>query len=303
MAIVNTVLGPVSINQLGVTYIHEHLYVIPDELQRYYAYTLDIPEKSIEETKYFQQAGGNTIVDLTPLAYGRNVEALREISLKAGINVVCVTGFHKDLWLPRWFNELSESEIETELCHEIEEGIGYYKVKPGAAKLGTSLNEVTSRERRSFAMVVPLMRDYKIPIITHCDKGTMGHEQLDLFEKYGFSLEHVCLSHTDLTMDFEYMRTLCERGAFLSIDHIGRDLANRDQKHVELIAKLIQAGCSDRLCLSGDMGKKDYFVSYGGKPGLAYILSDLRDYLLKYISEEEYFKMLVDNPRRIFDWN
>jgi phosphotriesterase-related protein len=300
---VNTVLGPIKANQLGKTYIHEHLYVAPDELQKYYSYTLDIPQKSIEECKSFRRAGGDTIVELTPLAYGRNTEALREVSRKTGINIVCVTGFHKDQWLPRWFDQLSDSEIENELHNEMVEGIGYSKVRPGAAKLGTSLHEVTCRERRSFSILAPLACEYKLPIITHCDKGTMGHEQLDMLEKNGFDFEHVCLSHTDITMDVDYMQSLCERGAYLSIDHVGRDLVCHDYERVRMIAQLIEAGCGDRLCLAGDMGKKDYFVSYGGKPGLVYILTDLKDYLLEQISEEAYLKMVVDNPRHILEWN
>lgn len=300
---VNTVLGTIETSKLGKTLIHEHLYVAPDELHRNYAYTLDVLQKSVEEARLFGLAGGETIVELTPLGYGRNTEALREISRRSGVNIICVTGFHKDLWLPRWFDQLTDNEIEAELRREIVDGIGYSGVHPGAAKLGTSFGEVTSREHRAFSIVAPLAREYHLPIITHCDKGTMGHEQLDLLEKYSFDAEHVCLSHTDLTMDFGYIRSLCERGAYLSFDHVGRDLEGHDHERVEMIANLVEAGCGDKICLAGDMGKKDYFVSYGGRPGLAYILTALRSYLLEGISEAEYTKMIVDNPRHVLAWD
>ena len=299
---INTVLGEIAPEELGTTYIHEHLYVAPDELERYYSYTLDIPAKSVEEARSFKDAGGKTIVDMTPLAYGRNPEALREISRAADINIICVTGFHKDLWLPRWFDQLSDSEVRSEITREIVDGIGYSKVHPGAIKIGTSLNEVTDRERRSISLVAPLAQEFKLPMITHCDKGTMGEEQIKLIRRAGMDLEHVCLSHTDLTVDVNYMKRLIDSGVSLSIDHIGRDLKGHDHERVAIISELVKSGYEDQLCLAGDMGKKDYFKAYGGKPGLSYILTDLRKYLLEEIDEKAFEKMVEDNPRRVLSW-
>ena len=41
---------------------------------------------------------------------------------------------------------------------------------------------------------------------------------------------------------------------------------------------------------------------YGGKPGFTYILTDLKAELLPYIGEENFHKMMVENPKRIFAW-
>ena len=300
---INTVLGEVAPQDLGATYIHEHLYVSPDELARYYDYTLDVPSKSVEEAQLFKAVGGCTIVDMTPLAYGRSPEALRFISQQAGINVLCITGFHKDLWLPRWFDDLSDEEITCELTREIEDGIGFSKVKPAAVKIGTSLGKVTEREKRAIRIAAPVALRHHLPIITHCDKGTMGLEQLDLLDAQGMDLSHVCLSHTDLTLDPAYMKSLMVRGAFLSFDHVGRDLAEHDANRVRILKDLVTSGFGSQICLAGDMGKKNYFKSYGGAPGLDYILTDLKEYLLDGIGEGDYWKMLIDNPRNVLDWS
>ena len=74
MARVHSVLGELSADELGVTFIHEHLYVKPSELPRHYPYTLDSIEKSVEEAARFKAAGGSTIVELSPLNFGRNTE-------------------------------------------------------------------------------------------------------------------------------------------------------------------------------------------------------------------------------------
>ena len=51
----------------------------------------------------------------------------------------------------------------------------------------------------------------------------MGMEQLDLLEAGGMNLAHVCLSHTDLTLDPAYMKSLMKRGerSFPSIMLVG----------------------------------------------------------------------------------
>jgi phosphotriesterase-related protein len=51
------------------------------------------------------------------------------------------------------------------------------------------------------------------------------------------------------------------------------------------------------------MGKKNYFKSYGGTPGLDYILTGLKEQLLKEIDEQDYWRMLVENPMHVLDWS
>lgn len=298
-ALVNTVLGPILADDLGITYIHEHLYVKPNELPSFYPYTLDNVEKSVEEAKSFRAAGGRTMVEMSPLNFGRNTEALRTISRESGVNVICITGFHKQEHLPQWFYELSDAEISHVVIDEIEDGIGWSHVKPGAIKIGTSLNEVTDAERRAIAICGAIARDFGLPMITHCDKGTMALEQITLLSDAGVSPERICLSHVDLTRDVEYLKRICDTGASLSFDHVGRELETNDAQRIGMLAELIRSGYGDRVCLAGDMGKKDYFRSYGGKPGLDYILRAFKQHALEKIGEDDFMKMVVDNPRRI----
>lgn len=298
-ASINTVLGPLGADELGITYIHEHLYVKPNELPEFYPYTLDNIEKSVEEAKAFKAAGGSTMVEMSPLNFGRNTEVLRTIAEQSGVNVICITGFHKQAHLPQWFFELDDKAVFHVLVDEIEDGIGYSHVKPGAIKVGTSFNNVTDAERRAIAICGLVARDFSLPVITHCDKGTMGLEQIELLERAGVAADRICLSHVDLQLDVDYLKRICATGAFISFDHVGRDLENHDAVRVAMLKELVEEGFGDKVCLAGDMGKKDYFRSYGGKPGLGYILTDFRSYVLRAISEADYLRMLTDNPRRL----
>lgn len=299
---VNTVLGPVEAADLGVTYIHEHLYVKPNELPVFYPYTLDDVDRGVAEINNFMAAGGSTIVELSPLNFGRNTEALRVMAKRTGCHIVCVTGLHKEEHLPVWFDRLSDEDVAEVIADEIEDGIGTHHVKPGAVKVGTSLNTITERERRAIRICTSVAVGHRMPMITHCDKGTMALEQLSLIEAEGMDPSHVCLSHVDLTLDTAYIAEICRAGAYVSLDHVGRDLAGRDHERVAMIKELVDLGVGDRLCLAGDMGKKDYWPPYGGKPGLAYILTDLKRELVGCIGEKAFDAMVRANPQRLLSW-
>ena len=296
---INTVIGPIETHSLGTTFIHEHLYVIPNELRKYEDYTLDDIYHSIAEVMAFKQVGGNTIVDLTPINYGRNPLALKMIAEATGVNVLFVTGFHKEEFQPKWLTTLNDNEVFELLYSEITRGVTSQSLLPGAMKVGTSKNEVTFAEQRILAIAGQVQKETGIPIITHCDDGTMGLEQIDYLTKNGANASSICLSHVDLTKDFHYLAQICETGASICIDHIGRELTNHDADRVQLIKRLVDAGYENQICLSGDMGRKKYLPTYGGTPGLTYILTSLKEELLKVISETAFNKMIKINPIRI----
>lgn len=299
--VINTVNGQITKEQLGTTYIHEHLYVVPNDLPKYYDYTLDDIDKSIYETISFQNAGGDSLVDLTPINYGRSPLLLKKIADATGVNVLFVTGFHKEEFQPKWLESMNSSQIYDFLANEISNGVTSQHLKPGAMKLGTSLGQITMTEKKVIEVETEIQKDLRIPIVTHCDQGTMGLEQLEILQKNGADLSHVCLSHVDLQQDIAYLKEIFKRGACISFDHIGRSLVDNDQKNVEIITQLVIDGYVDQICLAGDMGRKKYFAAYNGQPGLKYILTGLKKELLKNISLQDFNKMVQDNPQRILE--
>lgn len=299
--VINTVTGKITKKQLGTTYIHEHLYVVPNDLPKYYDYTLDDIDKSIYETFSFKNVGGNSLVDLTPINYGRSPLLLKKISEATGVNILFVTGFHKEEFQPKWLEKLNSSQVYDFLTHEIVDGATSQHLKPGAMKLGTSLNQVTASEKKVIEIEARVQRDLRIPIITHCDKGTMGLEQLKILQENGAELSHVCLSHVDLAEDVSYIEEIFKQGASISFDHVGRSLTDCDSKDVEMITQLVNDGFVDQICLAGDMGRKKYFNAYNGKPGLKYILTSLKKELLKHMNLQDFNKMVQDNPQRILE--
>lgn len=296
--------GPVSGTVLGSTYVHEHLMVKPQsDDPKYIPYTLQDEQASGKEATAFAKAGGNTLVEMTPIYYGRNAAACRRIAHKAGIQVICCTGFHKQEFMPPWFEERTDGQLYDMLMDEVQNGLDGTGIRPGVIKLGTSLNTITPQEKRSIQAVARVHLDTGIPISTHCDKGTMGMEQIRLLEKMGVDPARVLLCHIDIPMNTEYALSLCRTGATICFDHVGRVPEEGDPMRVKIIMDILDAGYGKNLTLSGDMGKKGYLPAYGGKPGLTYILGSLKEQLMHFISEEEWEQMMVRNPCRIFAGN
>jgi phosphotriesterase-related protein len=286
---------------MGITYAHEHLLVtpqLPDE--KYEAYTLDDEAKSTAETAEFASYGGKTIVEMTPINYGRDVLGLQRIAKATGTNIICTSGYHKELFQPSWFAEKSDDELFQIVYGEVLQGIDGTGVRPGVIKFGTSHWQITAQEERAIRAVARVHLETGIPISTHCDKGTMGMEQLDRLEKMGVEPQHVLLCHIDSAEYYDYALELCSRGAHICFDHVGRELANHDHLRIEMLKKLIIAGYIKQLHISGDMGKKEYLPAYGGKPGLRYILTTLKEDLLKEITEEDYNQIMITNAAAFF---
>lgn len=298
---VNTVLGKLSANELGITSYHEHLGMKPGTDSRFIDSVFDDPAMLIPEVNDFFAAGGKTLVEMSPLNFGRNVKAYREIALKTSVNIICSTGFHKQEFLPDWIEKKDDESIEEILLKEITSGIDSTNIKAGVVKIGTSFNEITKQEQKIIKICCKVQKRCGVPISTHSDKGTMVEDQCHLFEKFDANPSKVIIGHADIINGFSILKNICAIGFNVGIDHIGRHLEDFDSTRITLIKELIDAGFIDQICIAGDFGKKGYLKSYGGRPGLAYIPGQFRESLRQHsFEEDEINKILVENPKRIF---
>ena len=80
-------------------------------------------QKMVQEVYLFVAAGGSTLVEMTPLNFGRDVTAYRELSQATGLQVICATGFHKQEFIPDWFHAKSNREVIELLIGEITLGV------------------------------------------------------------------------------------------------------------------------------------------------------------------------------------
>jgi len=95
--IVRTVLGDIPSEQLGVTYMHEHLIIDSPIVSRDFSHIhLPFESEAIAEVVLCRSAGVQTMVDCMPTGSGRSAIKLAAISKATGINIVATAGLHTD---------------------------------------------------------------------------------------------------------------------------------------------------------------------------------------------------------------
>ena len=81
-----TVTGAIPANELGPTLAHEHLYSDFSVFSGKPDNRLIVPSEIVEDLRWFERAGGRTVVDVTPEGTGRDPARLREISIASGVH-------------------------------------------------------------------------------------------------------------------------------------------------------------------------------------------------------------------------
>ncbi|HEY3109618.1 MAG TPA: phosphotriesterase-related protein, partial [Chloroflexota bacterium] len=164
-----TVTGPVPAGDLGITLIHEHILFngdwhhqpIVEELSRRAigesplrvetlgwarkfgyehldnSHRID-PEEAMRELWFFKWAGGQTVVDQTPIGLGRDPVALRAIARGTGLNVVMGCGYYVHERHPANLPQRTVEDIADELIREVTVGVGTTGVRAGIiGEIGT----------------------------------------------------------------------------------------------------------------------------------------------------------------------
>ncbi|MCA2223965.1 phosphotriesterase family protein [Nonomuraea aurantiaca] len=308
---VRTVLGDVE--ELGITYAHEHLFMTGGwPVRNEPDYRLDSLDAAVVEVTEAQRLGLSAVVEMTPLGFGRSPSLMKELAERTGLHVIAVTGFHKSGYYSdaHWMHRYSADEITELLVAEIEQGMDEYglvgplvrrsSARAGAIKIATAYHSFGRGVARLVGAVAAAAGRTGVPVVTHCDKGTMGHELLDALASEGVAADRVVLGHIDHNPDAGYLASLAERGAYLAFDRPGRVKYGPDSEIVTLVAELAGLGLADRVLFGMDLARRSYWPSLGGGPGLTYLLERFVPRLEAAGLGEVAKAALIDNPRAAF---
>ena len=333
-----TVLGPVPVDELGITLMHEHLLVDaspwfrePEEAsKRAIAHgpvrmevlgdlrndpflsidncrLLD-EEAAIEETSRFQQAGGRTVVDPTCRGIGRDPKALQRISRATGLHVVMGAGYYLEPSHPGYVAGMSVEAVAEEAERDVTEGLD--GVKAGIiGEIGIS-KDFTPEEEKVLRGAARAQGRTGVPLEVHLPGWERhGLRVLDTVAEEGGHLDRTVLCHMNPSgEDLEYQAAAAQRGAWLEYDMIGMDFYYADQEaqspsdeeNARAIRRLRDADLLDHVLLSQDVFIKIQLVRYGGT-GYAHILDHFVPRLGRHgFTVEEIEQLLVDNPKNVF---
>jgi phosphotriesterase-related protein len=301
MSMVQTVLGPLPASELGLTVSHEHLLCRPPgsvgdadpDL------VLDDQEAAVTELSAFKAAGGNAVVEVTPVDYGRDLDGLVALSRRSGVHIVGATGLHKDEFSAPYTSRFDEDQLADTFIRDLQVGVN--GVRAGVIKLGSSLDQITPGERRAFTAAALAQRATGAAITTHTQAGRLALEQLELLLGAGADPERIIIGHLDRLLDTDYHQAVLRTGAYVGYDQIGKPQYATDERRAEALAVLVSRGHGAKLLISGDLGRKSYWSAYGGKPGLDYVPKTFLGMLCAAgLSAGQAEALVVSNPARAF---
>lgn len=314
MTQINSVLGPISPDDLGFTLMHEHVMVSASGLYDSYPDLIgpDRESKAIACLKAAKAAGIDTMVDATTFDLGRNPELLRKVSEASGVNIINVTGWWLDV--PRFIRGVSVNQMKREFIRDIEEGFRGTGIKAGILKCAADFEGVTEPLETMARAAARAQVETGLPMMVHSyPTGQVARRQIEIFREEGVDLTRVKIDHSNDTTDIEYLEWILDQGCYLGLDRYPGRLVSPHMRTVTL-KTLIDRGHSDRLCPSHDClclsvikenpdgtMPKDHESGLRNPDKYLYMHKHVIPELEKMgVSQDTIEMLFVDNPRRFF---
>ena len=299
-----TTRGPVSPADLGVTDYHEHLYVEPPAWLHKIDpdFALDSVEKSAAELKTFAAAGGRTLVEMTAVDFGRNVEKITAVAdAVPEVHVILTAGYNRPYYMGRWGYAVAEADMIRDTVRDLTVGIDGTSIKAGIIKCGTEYNNFGEIGRKLVRVAAVAHKETGRPIITHTTAGTMGYEQATYLIELGVAAHRIALSHMDRNPDLGEHQRIARLGTYVGYDCFGKTKYGPESRRLSLIRDMFKSGLGNRVLIGNDLGRPSYWRAYGGGPGLDFVLTSFRQRMRdEGFTEAELNLLLVENPRHFF---
>lgn len=311
---VNTVLGPVPTEDLGVVSVHEALLSVVPGAE--YAFDITIDRAEVFETLAakltdFRAHGGGTVVDSTGMFHGRDVRLYEALSRTTGVHIVASTGQGPEELLGGYFltpqtnppTPWPAEKFADLFAKEVTEGMVVPRVERRAA--AGLVATVATREGMT-ATDESLLRGaartaLKTGVALSVRYGSDAVHDLDVALDEKLPADRVVVAGLDRKDAVAAGAPLevALRGAYVALDHVGVEDEDHitDAERAALVADLVRAGHGDRVLLSSSATGAAKGHAGNDLP-YSYILTTFVPLLkTQGLSDEDAQRILVDNPR------
>lgn len=326
MGYVQTVLGPVSPDNLGRVLCHEHLCALvpgPWLTGGDGDHRIDLAADAVQG---LPGQGFGTVVDLTPYEVaGQDVAVLPEVARRTGLNIVAGSSVYLEPYSPDWALAASVDEMRDRFVRDATSGMGETGVKAGIyGEQATGLNEITAHEEKCLRAAARAHHVTGLAINTHTTHGTMALEQIAILHEENVDPARVAIGHMDINPDPDYLREVLSHGVTVAFDTIGkqfwdfvlapvpedppegefgkRSYYRPDRARLEMLAGLVKDGYADQLLMSMDLTGAESYLNPRTHGALGY--SYLGEVAVPRLAElgaspEDVEQILVHNPARL----
>ncbi len=334
-----TVKGEIEKPQSGVILPHEHIF---SDLRPLVA-PLDIPEFNeplqlsnyglvtrnpyavldnallpgvdvqTEELKRFKKNGGSMIVDVTTDDFGRDPQKLKEVSECSGVDVVMGSSWYIDASVKEEEKSKTVAELADKIIKDITVGID--GVRAGVIGEVGSSKKITDFEFKALEASAIAQKETGAGMHIHaCLWNREGVNALNYAIKHGANPEKLCVDHSDVLLDNEYLHQVLDTGAILDFDDFGKEFyVDRkyrnlllgsfatDKERVMKIKELIDEGYVRQIFITTDICLKSMLHTYGGW-GYDHIHEHIIPMMQDFgITDEEIRIITEENPIRFLN--
>ena len=251
---IQTVLGLIEPDELGITLTHEHAlidlscyFVMPEEAtERWYVdkpFTMDIrgnigkrwshnkdlqllidEKHQTEEIYKYYLAGGNSFVDTTSIGIARDPLALARMSRATGLNIIMGASHYVPVSYPDDMDERSEQQITDQIIGDVTVGVKDTGIKSGIiGEVGNfwPTNE-TSRKILRASAHASVETGAAILIHPGFHPDALMHHMNDLIEA-GADPTRIIMGHLDSFPNMDVIKEIAETGANIEYDIFGKE--------------------------------------------------------------------------------
>jgi len=309
MTTVQTVRGPIDSSQLGRTLAHEHIITGSGGMDHYPFFDRnDAVEWGIEALAQAKRDGIDTIIDVTTVDLGRQIDLVMQVAEKSEVNIVVATGVYRWVPPPLWgFDADGLAEL---FVREIEDGIEGTGVRAGIVKIAWDEEALPPeiRKMRFEPIARAAARASKrtgVPVSCHTlASARFGEPLLDIFAEEGLDLGAAYIGHCNDTEDIEYLLGLASRGAVLGMDRYFPGFAPHWKVRSAVAQAVVEVGYGEQVCLSHDHAAYGLWATLPVRDPSTYswvptrVLPWLRE---NGMSEDQIEGIMVRAPRRLFE--
>lgn len=332
---IETVLGPIRADELGVTCMHDHLLSDSSRLQRpgaeprpaheevrldtlgYLRWNmlafadnlrLDDPVLLSRELEEVRRLGQSALVECSSWGLGPNHAGLPAVARDSGVTVVSAYGAYVPRTLPAWIAEMSEAELEQHLFDALTVAIPGTDFRAGLLGIMGTTDEFSAREREMVRAAARAATRTGASVSVRLEPEVhRGLEVVETMVAAGIAADRIILTNADEYMDVDYWADLAATGAVLEMCfgteavHVGRIDNPSDRERLAFFSEFTARHPEARHVLGQSTWTKAQLTAFGGY-GYGYLLARIVPELkARGLAESRITAMLVDEPRRLLD--
>jgi phosphotriesterase-related protein len=310
---VETVNGPVDVEELGLTLIHEHFRATDEAGRMQFPHLYDEPgewDAAVSDANAIKAHGVKTVVEPSAMFLTRDARFSKRVADESGLNIILATGVYTYDYLPPVLRNRDEDAIASIFVHEIEKGIQGTPIKAAVIKCAADEPGVTPTIEKLHRAAARASKQTDRPIMAHSRPASgTGLEQMRIFEEEGVDPGKVQIAHTGDTDDLDYIDRLLDTGCWIGMDRYGIDIFLPTERRNATVLALLEKGRADRMFLSQDycstidwfpLEVQDYLKA-NEVPNWSMtflfeaVIPELKE---RGMTDDQLNQMMVENPKR-----